>query len=67
MSKPKKIAVTERNLQKSADRVDLPSPLVSVEVEFLRNALGNTATATEMDERVRVVRQTPWSEIMRAL
>lgn len=67
MSKPRKIAVTERNLQKAADRVELPSPLVSVEVEYLRNELGNTATAPEMDDRVREVRQTPWSEIMRAL
>lgn len=63
-TRERKIAVTERNLQKAAERVDLKSPLVTVEVDYLRGKLGNSATSNEMDEKVRAVRSTPWSELM---
>lgn len=64
MSSKRKVSVTERNLQKAAERVDLRSPLVSVEVEYLRRNLGATASQEEMDKRVAEVRRTPWSELM---
>ena len=64
MSTQRKIAVTEKNLQKAAERVLLRSPLVTVEVDYLRRRLGNTATQVEMDARVAEVRKTPWSELM---
>ncbi|MGH9456414.1 MAG: hypothetical protein ACRD2J_02090 [Thermoanaerobaculia bacterium] len=64
MSTKRKVSVTERNLQKAAERVELRSPLVSVELEYLRKNLGNTATQDEMERRVSEVRRTPWSELM---
>ncbi|HVR43412.1 MAG TPA: hypothetical protein VMS56_08190 [Thermoanaerobaculia bacterium] len=56
--------MTERNLQKAAERVYLKSPLVSVEVDYLRDKLGHTASQQDIDENVRQVRQTPWNELM---
>jgi hypothetical protein len=64
MTSQRKIAVTEKNLQKAAERVLLRSPLVTVEVDYLRRRLGNTATQVEMDAKVAEVRKTPWSELM---
>ena len=60
----KKIAVTEKNLQKAAERVLLRSRLVSLEVEFLRRRLGNTATPSDMEAQVIAVRKTPWNELV---
>ncbi|MFN2442873.1 MAG: hypothetical protein ABR517_09330 [Thermoanaerobaculia bacterium] len=65
MSRPeRKVTVTEKNLQKAADRIDLPTPLVSVEIDYLRRHLGASATPTEIDNQVREVRSTPWSQLL---
>ncbi|HVE73239.1 MAG TPA: hypothetical protein VNI54_17860 [Thermoanaerobaculia bacterium] len=62
---PKLIAVSERNLQSAAIRL-LPkhNRLVSSEVEYLRRVLGDKATQAAIDEKVLLVRQLPWSEIV---
>lgn len=61
---PKLITVSERNLQTAAIRL-LPkhNKLVSTEVEYLRRVLGDRATQGEIDEKVMLVRQLPWSQI----
>ena len=61
---PKLITVSERNLQSAAIRL-LPkhNKLVSTEVEYLRRVLGDRATQGEIDEKVMLVRQLPWSQI----
>jgi len=61
---PKLITVSERNLQSAAIRL-LPkhNKLVSTEVEYLRSVLGDRATQGEIDEKVMLVRQLPWSQI----
>ncbi|HYO77582.1 MAG TPA: hypothetical protein VE010_14065 [Thermoanaerobaculia bacterium] len=38
--------------------------LVSSEVEYLRRVLGERATQKDIDEKVTLVRQLPWSEIV---
>jgi hypothetical protein len=60
----KLISVSERNLQTAAIRL-LPkhNKLVSTEVEYLRRVLGDRATQGEIDEKVMLVRQLPWSQI----
>ena len=65
MKPPKLIAVSERNLQSAAVRL-LPkhNRLVSIEVEYLRRVLGDRATQLEIDEKVQLVRQLPWSQIV---
>ena len=62
---PKLITVSERNLQSAAVRL-LPkhNKLVSPEVEYLRRVLGDKATQIEIDEKVVLVRQLPWREIV---
>ena len=62
---PKLISVSERNLQSAAVRL-LPkhNKLVSTEVEYLRRVLGEKATQGEIDEKVQLVRQLPWREIV---
>ena len=62
---PKLITVSERNLQNAAVRL-LPkhNRLVSTEVEYLRRVLGERATQIEIDEKVVLVRQLPWREIV---
>ena len=62
---PKLISVSERNLQTAAVRL-LPkhNRLVSSEVEYLRRVLGEKATQHDIDEKVLLVRQLPWSEIV---
>jgi hypothetical protein len=62
---PKLITVSERNLQSAAVRL-LPkhNKLVSPEVEYLRRVLGDRATQGEIDEKVVLVRQLPWGEIV---
>ncbi len=61
----KLISVSERNLQTAALRL-LPksNKLVSSEVEYLRRVLGERATQESIDEKVQLVRQLPWSEIV---
>ena len=61
----KLISVSERNLQNAAVRL-LPkhNRLVSSEVEYLRRVLGDRATQEVIDEKVMLVRQLPWSEIV---
>jgi hypothetical protein len=62
---PKLVSVSERNLQSAAMRL-LPknNKLVSSEVEYLRRVLGERATQQDIDEKVTLVRQLPWSEIV---
>jgi hypothetical protein len=62
---PKLISVSERNLQSAAVRL-LPKSnrLVSSEVDYLRRVLGDKASQTDIDEKVKLVRQLPWSEIV---
>jgi hypothetical protein len=62
---PKLISVSERNLQSAATRL-LPkhNRLVSSEVEYLRRVLGDRATQGEIDEKVLLVRQLPWRDIV---
>ena len=62
---PKQISVSERNLQNAAIRL-LPkhNKLVSSEVDYLRRVLGEKATQAQIDEKVQLVRQLPWREIV---
>jgi hypothetical protein len=62
---PKQISVSERNLQSAAVRL-LPkhNKLVSSEVDYLRRVLGDKATQAQIDEKVMLVRQLPWREIV---
>ena len=62
---PKLISVSERNLQNAAVRL-LPkhNKLVSSEVDYLRRVLGDKATQAQIDEKVVLVRQLPWREIV---
>jgi hypothetical protein len=62
---PKQISVSERNLQNAAVRL-LPKQnrLVSSEVDYLRRVLGERATQAQIDEKVLLVRQLPWREIL---
>jgi len=62
---PKLVSVSERNLQNAAIRL-LPkhNKLVSPEVEYLRRVLGEKATQAQIDEKVMLVRQLPWREIV---
>lgn len=62
---PKLITVSERNLQNAAVRL-LPkhNRLVSSEIDYLRRVLGERATQSDIDSKVMLVRQLPWSEIV---
>lgn len=62
----KKLPVTEKNLQSAAQRLLTRGRLVSVEVDYLRRTLGNSATPAEMDEKILAVRSMPWSELMQS-
>lgn len=61
----KLVSVSERNLQSAAVRL-LPKSnrLVSSEVDYLRRVLGEKASQVDIDEKVKLVRQLPWSEIV---
>jgi hypothetical protein len=65
MKSPKRVAVTERSLQRAAARL-LPKTkkLVSTEVDYLQRVLGDSATQTEIDEKVALVRRMPWSSLI---
>jgi hypothetical protein len=62
---PKMVSVSERNLQSAATRL-LPkhNKLVSTELDYLRRVLGERATQQQIEEKVLLVRQLPWSEIV---
>lgn len=65
--KPKaarKLAVSDLNLRKTAQRVLNGQALVSPELEYLHRSMGNTATQEEMDSQVAAVRRLPWSSIV---
>lgn len=59
----KRIAVSELNLRKTAERV-LGNSLVSPEVQYLQRTLGTSVTQTEMDATVVAVRKLPWASII---
>ncbi len=62
---PKQISVSERNLQSAAVRIfPKHNKLVSSEVDYLRRVLGDKATQAQIDEKVKLVRQLPWREIV---
>jgi hypothetical protein len=66
IKKPSKLVnVSERNLQSAAARL-LPknNKLVSSEVDYLRRVLGDKATQDAIDEKVLLVRQLPWRDIV---
>jgi len=65
MKSPKRVGVTERSLQRAAARL-LPKTkkLVSTEVDYLQRVLGDSATQTEIDEKVVLVRRMPWSSLI---
>lgn len=60
----RKVNVTEKRLQSIASEVFASGSLVTTEVLFIQNKLGATARPSEMEEMVRVARNTPHSELM---
>lgn len=62
----RKINVSDKRIQQTAMRL-LNDDLVSVELKFVQNELGNTATQDEIDQAVTEVRNMPWSKLMSAL
>jgi len=60
-----RVGVPERSLQRAAARL-LPKTkkLVSTEVDYLQRVLGDSATQTEIDEKVVLVRRMPWSSLI---
>lgn len=65
IKRPRKISVTERNLQSAAARL-LPKTkkLVSTEIAYIQRVLGRTATQQDIDEKVVAVRKMPWSSLI---
>jgi hypothetical protein len=62
---PKLVSVSERTLQSAALRLQPKSKkLVSSEVDYLRRVLGEKATQQDIDEKVALVRQLPWKDIV---
>ena len=61
--KERKVTVSDKRVQNTAIRL-LKDDLVSVELDFVQRQLGNTATQTEIEEKVSEVRQMPWSSLM---
>ena len=57
------IPVSELNLKKAALRV-LGQRLVSPEVLYIQNKLGDKATQTAIDAEVAAVRKMPWASIV---
>lgn len=62
----RKVNVSDKRIQQTAMRL-LNDDLVSVELKFVQNELGNTATQDEIDQAVTHVRNMPWSKLMSAL
>jgi hypothetical protein len=62
----RKVNVSDKRIQQTAMRL-LNDDLVSVELKFVQNELGNTATQDEIDQAVTQVRNMPWSKLMSAL
>ncbi len=61
----RKVNVSDKRIQQTAMRL-LNDDLVSVELKFVQNELGNTATQDEIDQAVTQVRNMPWSKLMSA-
>ena len=61
----RRLRVSDLNLKKSAERL-LGQTLVTPEVLYVKQSLGDSATQQQIDEQVLGVRKLPWSEIMRA-
>lgn len=59
----RKVNVSDKRIQQAAIRL-LNDDLVSVELKFVQNELGNTATQEEIDAAVTTVRNMPWSKLM---
>ena len=59
----RKITVTDGNLKKAALRL-LNQELVSTEMQYVKNKLGNSATQGVIDAAVVEVRELPWSSIV---
>ncbi|HVR42994.1 MAG TPA: hypothetical protein VMS56_06060 [Thermoanaerobaculia bacterium] len=55
--------VTEKNLQRSADRL-ITTRLVSQEIEYLQRTLGSTAGQAKIDDAILAVRKLPWAELV---
>ena len=62
----RKVNVSDKRIQQTAMRL-LNDDLVSVELKFVQNELGNTATQDEIDQAVTEVRNMPWSKLMSSL
>jgi hypothetical protein len=62
----RKVNVSDKRIQQTAMRL-LNDDLVSVELRFVQNELGNTATQDEIDQAVTQVRNMPWSKLMSAI
>lgn len=67
MANPKetnrRIPVSDGNLKKAAQRL-LNQDLVSTEIQYVKNKLGNSATQQVIDQTVVAVREMPWSKIV---
>lgn len=61
-----KVAVTDSNLRKAAARLLVRGGIVSTEISYIKRTLGNTATQTQIDEHVVLVRKLPWEKIAQA-
>lgn len=59
----RKINVSDKRIQQTAMRL-LHDDLVSVELKFVQNELGHSATQDEIDQAVTQVRKMPWSKLM---
>lgn len=62
----RKVNVSDKRIQQTAMRL-FNDDLVSVELRFVQNELGNTATQDEIDQAVTQVRNMPWSKLMSAI
>ena len=62
----RKVNVSDKRIQQTAMRL-LNDDLVSVELKFVQNELGSTATQDQIDQAVTQVRNMPWSKLMSAL
>jgi hypothetical protein len=60
-----KVAVSEANLRKAADRL-LPTRLVSTEMSYVQRELGASATQEDLDAKILAVRKLPWASIVEA-
>jgi hypothetical protein len=59
----RKVNVSDKRIQQTAMRL-LQDDLVSVELKFVQNELGHSATQEQIDQAVTQVRNMPWSKLM---